>query len=98
MDETRLKFFYDINRARRWQKMRRRIRYAGGSERLNFLRYFGDQIRAFMPAISRAATVAPEDISSALEVASMHGAVIGAWLSLDPANPFWPGRDMRHIR
>lgn len=93
MGDTRLKFFHDISRARRWQKMRKRIRHASGTDRLNLLRYFGDQIRALIPSVARAATVELEDITRAIDVASMHGAVIGAWLSMDPANPTWPGRD-----
>ncbi len=97
MGDTKLKFFHDIGRAQRWQQMRKRIRQASGTERLKLLRYFGDQIRALMPSMARAATVEPEDIARAMEVASTQGAVIGAWLSMDPANPTWPGRDRLFI-
>lgn len=93
MGNTKLKFFHDIGRAQRWQKMREDIKLASGTKRLELLRYFGVQIRALIPSVVRAATVEPEDIARAMEIASMQGAVIGAWLSLDPANPDWPGRD-----
>lgn len=88
-----LKYIHDIGRARAWKQQRQHIRAASGSDRLHLLRQFGDQIRSIIPEVAKAGTVERDDLSRAMDVATIHGAIIGAWLSLDPANPDWPGRD-----
>ncbi len=85
----------DLGRARRWLRLRNRIRGADTSqERQRLLRRFGEEIRRLTPTLAKkASTVEREDITRADEVAAAHGVVIGAWLQLDPRNPEWPGRD-----
>ncbi len=78
---------YNITVARRWQEKRRRIRAVSGDDRLRLLRSFGEAVRALPPPSSGAAAAAPPEDDPLFD------AVIGAWLSLDPSNPDWPGRD-----
>jgi transketolase len=84
---------YNIAAAKRWQARRQRIRAASGSAKLRLLRAFGDELRALPPPAGRApafASVSPGD-------ASLFTALVGAWLSLDPSNPEWPGRDRLYL-
>lgn len=84
----------DHGRIQRWRKLRERIRcLENGPEKLELVRSFGDEIRLFMPDTVNSPTVDRDDIARALEVATVHGAIIGSWLEIDPANPAWPGRD-----
>lgn len=93
MDETRNPN-QNVGVVRRWFTLREKIRAAGsGPDRHRLLRLFGDEIRSIMPLVSRVPTVQRDDINRALEVATAHGAVLGAWLLMDPFNPDWPGRD-----
>lgn len=88
----------DMQRISRWQKLREQIQFSQNSQqRLDLLRTFGDEIRRFLPDAAKAATVDRDDLARALEVATIHGAIIGSWLDLDPENPDWPGRDRLFI-
>lgn len=77
-----------------WRQMRQRVQHAKTEKvLLDYLRSFGDSIRPFMPGVATATTVSRDDIARALEVAIVHGTIIGSWLNIDPINPEWPGRD-----
>lgn len=89
-----MQYMPDLQRIERWQKLRSQIRNSKNNQRLlELLRTFGDEIRRFLPDAAKAATVDRDDIVRALDVASIHGAIIGSWFNFDPQNPFWPGRD-----
>lgn len=87
-----LKIVHDVARAKRWQKIRRKIRSASGHERYRLLRRFGDEIRAISPLVAKASAQS-WDMAAALELSTMQGVVIGGWAEMSPANPDWPGRD-----
>ena len=88
---------FNIAKARRWQEKRKRIQAASGAQKLRLLQSFGEEIRTLAPAFNRATTVEKQDIASAAEVSSAFGAILGAWLNLDPTNPQWPGRDRLYV-
>ena len=86
------KTIHDLGLILRWQTLRQRIRTANGFDRLGLLRRFGDEVRAVMAAFPETMGQHGPVVDSP-EIIATQGAVIGAWLSLHPGNPTWPGRD-----
>lgn len=87
-----MEYPHDPLRNARWKALRRKIAAAEEGERYRLLRYFGDEIRALASRVVKLSGDA-WDINVTLELATAQGTVFGGWLTTEPANPDWPGRD-----
>lgn len=82
----------DALRTHRWRTTRNLVLRATASDRDRLLHQFGDEIRALAPLAARGSSK-DWDIGACLELATALGVILGAWMTAEPANPEWPGRD-----
>lgn len=95
-DTSILRVMPDGARIARWRMRTRSLRAASGGEQFRTLREFGDSVRSLAAMATRASPV-PRNIDASLDLVEALSVVVGGWLSADPYNPDWPGRDRLFI-
>lgn len=95
-DTSILRVMPDGARIARWRARNRSLRAAATDDRFRILREFGDSVRSLAAMAVRASPV-PRNMDASLDLIEALSVVVGGWMSADPYNPDWPGRDRLFI-
>ncbi len=86
----------DPLRLTRWRTLRKRLTRSRPSECAKALLAFTDEVNALIPLVTRASNQ-QWNMSDCQEIANALAVLMAGWLTINPANPQWPGRDRLYL-